>query len=57
MSAVVDLFVTRNPLLAHGPRSHRTGIALPSDRIAPGSTRSRGASPDAPRLHLGRAHW
>lgn len=25
-------FVDRNPLLAHGPRSHATGIAVPGDR-------------------------
>ena len=52
MSALVDLLVTRNPLLAHGTRTHASGIELPVSA----TPRRRGArwDVDAPRVHLGR---
>ena len=54
MSTVLDLIVKRNPLLAHGPRTHGTGIALAVP--APTAPRRRAADVDAPRIHLGREH-
>jgi hypothetical protein len=53
---LVDLLIRQNPLLAHGPRTHGTGIALPTD--APVRTRRTAArwDVDAPRVHLGREH-
>ena len=53
MSALVDMLLKQNPLLAHGPRTHGTGIALPTD--APVRARRPHArwDVDAPRVHLG----
>jgi hypothetical protein len=53
MSTVLDLIVKRNPLLAHGPRTHGTGIQLAAPAPAP---RRRAADVDAPRIHLGPEH-
>ena len=35
MSAVLDALITRNPLLAHGPRTHATGVPLLQEQRAP----------------------
>jgi hypothetical protein len=54
---VLDRLVQRNPLLAHGPRAHRTGIALPGDVAAESHRRRRRPMDvDAPRVHLGPEH-
>jgi hypothetical protein len=59
MTALLDRLVRRNPLLAHGPRTHSTGLVLPAERPAPAvRRRSRGHvrwDVDAPRVHLGHA--
>jgi hypothetical protein len=54
MSAVLDLMIRRNPLLAHGPRTHSTGIQLAERAAAPRAPR-RPMDVDAPRIHLGPA--
>jgi hypothetical protein len=51
---ILDLFVTHNPLLAHGPRTHSTGIVLEPSAPAPRRPRARW-DVDAPRVHLGHA--
>ena len=55
MSALIDVFVKRNPLLAHGPRTHATGVEMTG--AAPISVRRPRArwDVDAPRVHLGHA--
>jgi hypothetical protein len=57
MSAIVDLLVTRNPLLAHGPRTHASGIALPTEAAVRKPRRAHVRwDVDAPRVHIGREH-
>ncbi|WP_158589950.1 hypothetical protein [Amnibacterium setariae] len=51
MSAVLDVLITRNPLLAHGPRTHANGVALPTERRS--APRRPRRDVDAPRVHLG----
>jgi hypothetical protein len=55
MSAVLDRLVKRNPLLAHGTRTHSTGIALPTELPAAPARRRTPRDVDAPRVHLGHA--
>lgn len=55
MTAVLDRLLQRNPLLGHGPRTHASGIALPTE-VPPPKRRVRRPAPDAPRLHLGADH-
>ena len=54
MTAVLDLLVRSNPLLAHGPRTHGTGIAMALPVPAARRPRAR-RDVDAPRIHLGHA--
>jgi hypothetical protein len=54
MSALLDVLVKNNPLLAHGPRTHSTGVQLTQPTPAP-VRRRRPADVDAPRVHLGHA--
>jgi hypothetical protein len=56
MSAILDRLLSRNPLLAHGPRTHATGVPLPSAAPAPTRRRTARWDVDAPRVHLGREH-
>ena len=54
LTAAIDLLVARNPLLAHGPRTHGTGIVLqPIDQPVRRPRTRRDV--DAPRIHLGHA--
>ena len=55
MSALVDVFVKRNPLLAHGPRTHATGVQLPAAVPTAIRRTRRPMDVDAPRVHLGHA--
>jgi hypothetical protein len=55
MNTVLDRLVRRNPLLAHGPRTHSTGIALPAERPTASTRRHVRWDVDAPRVHLGHA--
>lgn len=55
MSAFVDRLVAGNPLLAHGPRTHASGIRLQEPTAAPRRRRSARWDVDAPRVHLGHA--
>jgi hypothetical protein len=55
MSRLLDTFVTDNPLLAHGPRTHATGVQLPQTAARPARRRRVWAPVDAPRVHLGHA--
>jgi hypothetical protein len=57
MSAVLERLAvlwTDNPLVAHGPRTHGTGIELtaPVRSVRP---RRRPLDVDAPQVHLGHA--
>lgn len=52
MTNVLDRLIQSNPLLAHGPRTHGTGVALPA-QTAP-KRRARW-DVDAPKVHLGHA--
>jgi hypothetical protein len=54
MSRLLQALVAENPLLAHGPRTHATGVEL--TRPAARTSRRRWSAPvDAPRVHLGHA--
>jgi hypothetical protein len=53
MTNVLDRLIQSNPLLAHGVRTHSTGVALPTAATAP-SRRAR-RDVDAPKVHLGHA--
>lgn len=58
MSRLLSRFATAtatNPLLAHGPRTHRTGVELPASASAPVRSRRRPLDVDAPKVHLGHA--
>lgn len=54
MSAI-DRLIAGNPLLAHGPRTHASGIGL-QQAAAPAPRRRVRWDVDAPRVHLGRDH-
>jgi hypothetical protein len=54
MSTLTDIFIKQNPLLAHGPRTHRTGITVPAASAPTRRPRARW-DVDAPRVHLGHA--
>jgi hypothetical protein len=56
MSTIIDVLITRNPLLAHGPRTHASGIQLASDATARPRRRIVRRDVDAPRVHLGAEH-
>ena len=53
MTTVLDRLIQSNPLLAHGVRTHSTGVALPAQPAAP-KRRARW-DVDAPKVHLGHA--
>jgi hypothetical protein len=53
MSAIIDRLIAGNPLLAHGPRTHASGIRLPEPTTVPSRRRARW-DVDTPRVHLGR---
>jgi len=53
MTNVLDRLIQSNPLLAHGVRTHSTGVALPAQTAAP-KRRARW-DVDAPKVHLGHA--
>ncbi|MBW4042647.1 MAG: hypothetical protein HIU86_11070 [Acidobacteria bacterium] len=56
MSTIIDVLITRNPLLAHGPRTHASGIQLTKDAPTRARRRPVRRDIDAPRIHLGREH-
>ena len=56
MSTIIDVLITRNPLLAHGPRTHASGIQVSSDVPVRTHRRAGRWDVDAPRVHLGADH-
>lgn len=56
MSALMDRLIAGNPLLAHGTRTHASGIRLHETAPAPRRRRAARWDVDAPRVHLGRDH-
>ena len=53
MTNVLDRLIQSNPLLAHGVRTHSTGIVLPAPTTEP--VRRARWDVDAPKVHLGHA--
>ena len=53
MTNVLDRLIQSNPLLAHGVRTHGTGVALPTQATT--AKRRTRWDVDAPKVHLGHA--